>query len=260
MSGGPDGPVSDAFVNELHDLADKDGFVANALLMALAEYARALPELDAEDAGDALGNCYRAVFDSQRLGAAVSLEAERDNPACAAAVEVHKQLIARALSDEAAVARTVDALRRLAGEPSEPEVVAAMRDSGWIRCRDEWYPQGRYFRLGGLEAAVSSDDDGQHQVTFTLAELDDDEGEYTEATQVLEDTAREILERVRAFVGEDLDVPAERFEIPGMDYLDPQYRRVGSWVLSIGLVHLESDEPVVLAAVMGYWRELEDPS
>lgn len=101
MSRGPDEPVSDAFVNELYDLADKDGFVANALLMALAEYARTLPELDAEDAGDALGNGYRAVFDSQRLGAAVSLAAERGNAACAAAVEAHKHLIARRVGQDA---------------------------------------------------------------------------------------------------------------------------------------------------------------
>jgi len=95
-------------------------------------------------------------------------------------------------------------------------------------------------------------------VTFTLAELDDDEGEYTRATLVLEEP-RETLERVRILVGGDLEVPAEEFEASGMDYPDPQYRRVGPWVFSIGLVHMESDEPVLLAAVMEYWRELDDP-
>jgi hypothetical protein len=162
--------------------------------------------------------------------------------------------------DKAAVARTIDALRRLAGGPSEADVMAVMRDTGWIQQHDEWYPQGRYFDLDGLESAVSSDDESQPHVTFTLAELDDEEGEYTEATAVLDDTAREILERLRILVGEDLDVPEEKFEVPGMDYLEPHYRRVGPWVFSIGLVHLESDEPVQLAAVMEYWRELDDPS
>jgi hypothetical protein len=66
--------------------------------------------------------------------------------------------------DKAAVARTIDALRRLAGEPSEADVIAAMHDAGWSRYHDEFYPQGRYFQLGGLESAVSSDDDGQSQV------------------------------------------------------------------------------------------------
>jgi len=59
--------------------------------------------------------------------------------------------------DKVAVARIIDALRRLAGGPSEDDVMAVMRDTGWIQHQDESYPQGRYFGLGGLEAAVSSD-------------------------------------------------------------------------------------------------------
>jgi hypothetical protein len=160
--------------------------------------------------------------------------------------------------DEAAVARTVDALRRLSGGPSKDEAMAVLGETSWVRYDDERFPQGRYFELGGLTSAVAADDDGQARVTFGLAKLDHDDNEYTAALPLLEKTTYAILQRLRTLTGYALEEPGEEYDEPAMSYLEPSYWRLGPWVLSIGLVHLESDEPAELLAVMQYWEELEE--
>ncbi|MBP1782752.1 hypothetical protein J3R08_002602 [Micromonospora sp. HB375] len=159
--------------------------------------------------------------------------------------------------DVAVVVHAVDSLQRLVYPPSKAEVVGIFDGMGWVRRRGDFFPQSDFFHRGDFTAAVN-DQDGVAFVTFNAVVEVDVDADYSRSLAVLDRVANEVIQTASRLLERELEDPGEEYDEPALDYIDPYYRRLGPWVLSMGLVHPDSDDPILLVLRMRYWRDLAD--
>ncbi|MEU9744033.1 hypothetical protein AB0E12_33095 [Micromonospora chersina] len=157
--------------------------------------------------------------------------------------------------DATVVVRLVDSLRRVTHPPSEAEVVEILDRMGWARRRDDSFPQGYFFQREGLAAAVNSQDHVAFVTFNAIIEVGFDP-DYSKSTAVLDELAGEVIQGVYALSGRELEDPGEEYDESAMDYIESYYRRLGPWVLSMGLVQLDNDDPIRVVLRMRYWEDL----